>query len=800
MIGNEFEMRLLERVSGRSQEQIVEQTDEAVRIGVLKTRVPGFARQQFSHALIREVLYDDLAANRRIELHSEIGAAIEEIYHGDLRPHWAQLAHHFRAAHVAGKAIDYSIDAGEAAYRIFAYEDASLSWQAALRLMEEHNIEPQNQARLLERLAALMYVTDLSDPKGMEYLARALNIYEESGQTERAALVHSRMGAALAMRSAITNPPDAMEHYRKAESILGKGADSRSKANLYVGMAMAALQLMLHEEGIAWSRAAMDIAERIRNEEIWINAVCMHALHLFDEGRLAQALTLVDEASNRADRLVDAASVYSAAWNSASLRVGLLDPTDAPFWLLRELAKPRLAHVTAPRRILLGHLLDARIASGDLAQARRIWEEADLSSSFVATNWHVATGEFEQAEIRVAKDLEQARRAGSRREEGVYAHLSARIRQILGDLAGAERVGRIAAEGKRPAAGELHSRSFLAGISAEMGNPERAHEHLTRCREILGNGEDWRGLAGKVARAEAVVAAADRKYEDAEAQFEKSVQIFRRYHVPFEEAEALHYWGRALNASGEHGRANEKLDAAIEIYRRCGTGERWVERVETDRRPSAAQTEKRELPEDAQNNAVFRREGHYWTIVYEGKTWRLKDAKGLHYIAHLIAHPGEEIRALDLAARSGGAGEEGVDTASVEDLARTGVLTGDLGHAGEMLDARAKADYQRRLTELEDELEEAREFGNEERIAKAEDEKEALAREIRRAVGLGGRDRRAASSAERARVAVTRAIRLALERISEQNRELGRLLSTTIKTGAISSYVSDDRFPVSWRL
>lgn len=148
----------------------------------------------------------------------------------------------------------------------------------------------------------------------------------------------------------------------------------------------------------------------------------------------------------------------------------------------------------------------------------------------------------------------------------------------------------------------------------------------------------------------------------------------------------------------------------------------------------------------------------------------------------------------------GGPGEEVVYTAGAEDLARTGALAGDLGHAGEMLDPQAEAAYKRRLQELEDELEEARELGNEERIAKAEDEKEALAHELRRAMGLGGRDRRAASSAERARVAVTGAIRLALERISEQDRDLGGLLSTTIKTGAVCSYVPDDRFPVSWRL
>ncbi len=311
-------------------------------------------------------------------------------------------------------------------------------------------------------------------------------------------------------------------------------------------------------------------------------------------------------------------------------------------------------------------------------------------------------------------------------------------------------------------------------------------------------------LAGKVSLAEAVVAAAEGKYEEAEAQFEKSIQIFRRYHVPFEEAEALHYQGRALSASGELAQANEKLDAAIEIYRRCGAGERWVERVEADKPPRIAplrsRTEKGEDAAGVRNEAVFWREGDYWTVTYKGETWRLKGAKGFHYIAYLLGHPREEIRALDLAARIGAAGEQALDTVSAEDLARTDVLTADLGHAGEMLDAQAKADYRRRLIELEDELEEARELGNEERVGKAEEEKEALTREIRRAVGLAGRDRRAASSGQRARVAVTKAIRLALVRISEQNRDLGRLLSTTIKTGAICSYVPDDKVPVSWRL
>ncbi len=128
------------------------------------------------------------------------------------------------------------------------------------------------------------------------------------------------------------------------------------------------------------------------------------------------------------------------------------------------------------------------------------------------------------------------------------------------------------------------------------------------------------------------------------------------------------------------------------------------------------------------------------------------------------------------------------------------MLAGDLGHAGEILDAQAKTAYGRRLTELRDELEEARELRNEERAEKAEDEIEALGRELKGAIGRAGRDRYAASSTERARLAVTRAIHHALSKIAENDASLGKLLSATIKTGTACSYVPDRRFPISWQL
>ena len=125
VIGNEFETRLLAEVSGSAAKQITERMEDAIRAGIVIGGATGSKRYRFSHALIREALYEDLAANRRIELHGQIGSAIEEVHKDDLKPHLAALAHHFREGGIADKAIDYSILAGEAAEAVFAYDEAS---------------------------------------------------------------------------------------------------------------------------------------------------------------------------------------------------------------------------------------------------------------------------------------------------------------------------------------------------------------------------------------------------------------------------------------------------------------------------------------------------------------------------------------------------------------------------------------------------------------------------------------------------------------------------------------------------
>ena len=119
------------------------------------------------------------------------------------------------------------------------------------------------------------------------------------------------------------------------------------------------------------------------------------------------------------------------------------------------------------------------------------------------------------------------------------------------------------------------------------------------------------------------------------------------------------------------------------------------------------------------------------------------------------------------------------------------------GSAGELLDARARSAYRRRLEDLADEMAEAESFGDLERAARARAESDALIDQLAAAVGLGGRDRVAASEAERARSAVTKAVKSALGRVAEVDPPLGRHLRATVRTGIFCSYCPEA--PVSFR-
>ena len=186
-------------------------------------------------------------------------------------------------------------------------------------------------------------------------------------------------------------------------------------------------------------------------------------------------------------------------------------------------------------------------------------------------------------------------------------------------------------------------------------------------------------------------------------------------------------------------------------------------------------------------------------MSFAGETCRLKDARGLHFIAHLLQQPHQEVHVLTLIITGENVGEEAIDASPFQDASLAFDHTDSFSDAGEILDPQARAAYKQRVRELREELAEAQQFhdlGRSERLAA---EIDFLAQELSRAVGLGGRARRVGSPAERARVNITRAIKIALRKITEHHPALGQHLATTIKTGTYCSYTPDVRMPITWQ-
>jgi hypothetical protein len=160
-------------------------------------------------------------------------------------------------------------------------------------------------------------------------------------------------------------------------------------------------------------------------------------------------------------------------------------------------------------------------------------------------------------------------------------------------------------------------------------------------------------------------------------------------------------------------------------------------------------------------------EGETWVLSGSGRSLRLRDSKGLRYLAELLMVPGRPVHVVDLVTTDGAV---------------------DAGDAGEQLDDEAVRSYRRRLNELDDIVEEADRWGDLERARRARTEREMVLQELAGGVGLGGRKRRAGSTVERMRQAVTKRLRDLIRRVAEHDTWLGTHLTRSVRTGRTCVY------------
>jgi len=243
--------------------------------------------------------------------------------------------------------------------------------------------------------------------------------------------------------------------------------------------------------------------------------------------------------------------------------------------------------------------------------------------------------------------------------------------------------------------------------------------------------------------------------------------------------------GLAAERLGDLTAAEAHLAMAVERNDRAGArrhaeaSRNELARVRAAREGEGKAT--RSSPPSAAPSAELAREAEIWRSEFEGRRSHVPDARGLHYLAKLLAQPHVEHHVLDLAGLAGAEGLRDQDGA-------------------EVLDARAKTELRERVRDLRETVDEAEADADLGRATRARAELEAIEDELARSLGLGGRSRRSPNASSRARVAVTLAIKRAIKAIEAVDAPMAQHLDRSIVTGTRCSYRPEIRAEVRWRV
>ena len=340
---------------------------------------------------------------------------------------------------------------------------------------------------------------------------------------------------------------------------------------------------------------------------------------------------------------------------------------------------------------------------------------------------------------------------------------------------------------ERPPNTDLQRAPLLdAQVQIEIAAGDIGHARSAAAElELVSARFESKALVAGAALARGRVRLADGDAAGAEQALSEAVRLWNEVGAPYEAALARIGLSEAHAASGNEHRATLERHAARTILEGIAAAPPMAPPTHLEHHDA-----RDEQPAESVN--IFRREGDYWSVIFDGHTVHVRDLKGMRHLARLLADPGREYHVLDLVAAETGSDAQ-ANRSQAANLPRSA-----FGDAGEILDTRAKDAYRRRLAEIDDDIEQARATGDAERAAQADTERDFLVRELAHAFGLGGRERRAASASERARAGVTRAIRQAITRIGEHHPQLSEHLSRTIRTGTYCAYLPDPRAPAGW--
>jgi tetratricopeptide (TPR) repeat protein len=592
VLGERFEFPVLVQAVGEGELSVLEALDPAIAARLVEEDAVG--RYHFAHALVRSTLEEALGPTRRAQLHLRAASAIEAVFADRLKGRAAILAGHYvQAGALAppGRAVDALIAAGREAAAVLAWEQVAGHWQQALDLIDQGHGGEERRADLLARLADLLYVTGFDLARSITHIEKAIALFAEAGDHQRVAVLRSRLGGYLTSNPiyGIMDVPRGLREFEAAERVLEQQPDSLAYGYLQGTLAAATgIWAVRPEEGLIQSRRALDLAQRHGHDALAVIGGMLHAWALVAVGAVAEGLALVEQASASADRIDHRILCMRSVHIHGVSCLRLYEPLVVVAMSERELAQPRLAHAPIQRQLLQGQLAWAYALTGRLADAERVFGQTGglPPGGAVGPPLELWRGDWEVAEALLIEWRHRYREMGDRYDEAVVGHWAAEVRRLRGDEAAAEEILGEMLDIAAPSGARVLEANFhidLAILGGGRSRLDSARRHLDRARDLLSDSEDWRGLGGRLAMAEAAGVAAEGDFAGADSRFEAAIAVFRRHSLPWEEAEALLAWGRAGAADGKADEAAPRYDRALDLYQRIDASAPWRERVQRAR-------------------------------------------------------------------------------------------------------------------------------------------------------------------------------------------------------------------------
>jgi DNA-binding CsgD family transcriptional regulator len=184
--GRQFTARELAAAAAEDVQRVLTDLEPAIQAGIVQPQTDA-GTYQFTHAVIRETIYEDLSAVERLRLHGRAGDALVGVYSAHPERALTRIAHHYyesAALDNADKAVVFALRAAESAVLIYAYEDAVLHYDRAIETLESSGLmQDERLARAYILKGAAMYQLGDSQ-KSVEVLLAAVNRTRVLGSAE----------------------------------------------------------------------------------------------------------------------------------------------------------------------------------------------------------------------------------------------------------------------------------------------------------------------------------------------------------------------------------------------------------------------------------------------------------------------------------------------------------------------------------------------------------------------------------------------------------------------------------------